>query len=86
MMSIPKLINLMLDKGHVVEIDGVKTVSLGHGLLEVGVEHSYFGSRRSLLEDMKGQPGFAEKKVVFKNLQYRRDPVTGLICGWYDGV
>jgi len=86
LMPMPKLINFLLDYGHVVNIDGVLTVSLGHGLTETGLEHPYFGSRDRLLEDMKDQPGFLMGRVVYKNLQYKRDPVTGLICGWYDGV
>jgi hypothetical protein len=85
LMPMPKLINFLLDYGHVVDIDGVLTVSLGHGLTETGLEHPYFGSRARLLEDMRGQPGFQERRVVFRNLQYNRDPVSGLICGWYDG-
>jgi hypothetical protein len=86
LMPMPKLINFLLDYGHVVDIDGVLTVSLGHGLTEAGLAHPYFGSRDQLLEDMKGQPGFNERRVVFRNLQYKRDPVSGLICGWYDNV
>jgi hypothetical protein len=86
LMPMLKLINFLLDYGHVVNIDGILTVSLGHGLSEAGLAHPYFGSRDRLLEDMKGQPGFHERRVVFKNLQYKRDHVSGLICGWYDNV
>jgi Mg-chelatase subunit ChlD len=82
---IPKLFNLILDGGSVVDIGGVLTVSLGHELSESGVAHPFFGSRERIMEAIKGQPGFAEGRVVFNNLVALHDNATGMIDGWSEG-
>jgi hypothetical protein len=80
-----KVYNCILDRGHVVDIDGTLTVSLGHGLEEAGVKHAFFGSREAILDACKDQPGFAAGKIVFKDLQALRD-ASGLIVGWKEGA
>lgn len=84
-LPVPKVYNCMLDRGHVVDIDGTLTVSLGHGLEEDGVKHAFFGSQAAILDACKGQPGFAAGKIVFKDLQALRD-ASGLIVGWKDAA
>jgi hypothetical protein len=84
-MPMPKLFNIILDGRHVLEISGAITVSLGHGLTESGVAHPFFGSRECIMEAIKGQPGFAEGRVIFKDLVATHDKTTGLINGWAEG-
>lgn len=84
-MPMPKLFNLLLDGGCVVDIGGVLTVSLGHGLTESGVAHPFFGSRALIVAAVQGQPGFAEGRVVFNNLVATHDNATGMIDGWSEG-
>jgi hypothetical protein len=76
----PVVHNLIVSKGHILDIDGTLTVSLGHELTVEGVEHAFFGSKHKILEAIAPQPGFAEHRVVFKNLQTTR--VNGVIVGW----
>jgi hypothetical protein len=83
-LPVRKVYNCILDSGHVVDIDGTLTVSLGHGLEEPGVKHAFFGSQTAILDACKEQPGFAEGKIVFKDLLPIRD-TTGLIVGWKEG-
>jgi hypothetical protein len=80
----PKVYNLILDRGHIVNIGGVLSVTLGHGLHREGVNHPFFGNKDLILRDIQGQPGFSEGRPVFKNLQVKRE--NGMICGWYDNV
>lgn len=84
-MPMPKLFNLILDGGHVVEISGAMTVSLGHGLTEAGVSHPFFGSRERIITAISGQPGFAEGRVTYDDLVATHDNNTGMIDGWAEG-
>jgi hypothetical protein len=84
-LPVPKVYNCILDSGHVVDIDGTLTVSLGHGLEEVGVKHAFFGSREAILDSCKYQPGFETGAIVFKDLLPVRD-ASGLIVGWKEGL
>jgi hypothetical protein len=79
-MHMPVVHNLIVSRGHILDIDGTLTVSLGHGLNVEGVEHTFFGSKQRILEAIAPQPGFAQHRVVFKNLQATR--VNGVIVGW----
>jgi hypothetical protein len=79
-MHMPVVHNLIVNRGHILDIDGTLTVSLGHGLTVEGVEHNFFGSKDKILEAIAPQPGFADHRVVFKNLQATR--INGVIVGW----
>jgi hypothetical protein len=36
--------NFVLDKSHIVLVDGVECVTWGHELTEEGVQHAYYGT------------------------------------------
>ena len=36
--------NFVLDDGHIMEINGIECVTLGHGFVSEKVKHSYFGT------------------------------------------
>lgn len=80
----PKVYNLILSRGHVVQISGILSVSLGHGFNRVGVEHTYFGNKKLVLRDLENQPGFAEGRPVFVNLKAIKE--NDMVVGWYDDV
>jgi hypothetical protein len=56
LMDMPVLHNLIVSSGHVLDIDGTLTVSLGHGLTEEGVQHEFFGSKSRILDAIRLQP------------------------------
>lgn len=82
LLHMPIVHNLIVSKGHILDIDGTLTVSLGHGLTEEGVEHDFFGSKAKILEAIAGQPGFAERRVVYKNLAPIHE--NNVVVGWYE--
>lgn len=77
--------NLVLDKGHIVSVEGFDCVTLGHGFTEPVVAHEFFGSQR-VIEDLKKVPGWAEGRPTFTNLVGVKDPVTNMICEWRDVI
>ena len=82
----PVLHNLVLSAGHVVDIDGVQTVTLGHELKEDLVMHEFFGSRQAIFKVLERMPGFAEGHIVFDDFRVIKNPITQVITGWYNGL
>ncbi len=76
--------NLVLDSGHIADIEGVQCVTLAHGIKGHVVEHSFFGTD-AVVECLKKQPGWDVGRPVFKNLGTIRDHANnGKIIGWID--
>ena len=75
--------NLVLTKGHVVDVEGTLCVTLAHGFTEDPVAHAFFGTH-AVIATMEGRPGFTEGRPVFKNLVAAKN-ADGLICGWREG-
>lgn len=81
--AMPVLHNLILSRGHVLDIDGTLTISLGHDLREEGVEHAFFGSREAVLRALRGHetsPGV----VAFNEIAAVVDNDTRQVVGWAD--
>ncbi len=77
--SIPGYYNLVLDSGHVVEINGYQVCTLGHGFTESAViRHPYFGTE-AVIEDLKMRDGWAEGFVQLSLTNIQRNPSTGLV-------
>ena len=85
-MLMPIVYNMVLDKGHIIDVDGVLSVTLGHGFKGHIIEHGFFGNKTSILNALSKQPGFAKGRPVFQNLKTHIDPITDQITGWYDDV
>ena len=75
--------NLVLDSGHIIDVEGYECVTLGHGFQESVVKHEFFGTQ-AVISDLKKLPGWSVGRPVFKNLVTMRDDATGLIVGWVD--
>eukprot|EP00826_Nyctotherus_ovalis_P016841 TRINITY_DN1490_c0_g1_i7.p1 TRINITY_DN1490_c0_g1~~TRINITY_DN1490_c0_g1_i7.p1 ORF type:complete len:650 (-),score=127.67 TRINITY_DN1490_c0_g1_i7:112-2061(-) len=73
--------NLILDRNHIVLINGLEVVTLGHGFKgDTVVEHDYFGTRK-VIEDMKKFKGWEKGTVMIEQWKAVRDPVTQLVQG-----
>lgn len=81
-MPVNCVINVILDQGHIVDIGGILTVSLGHGFNSPVVKHDFFGNEAAIIRAISNQPGFEEGRPVFKNLKSSKD--GDVIVGWYD--
>lgn len=82
--EVPKVYNLVLSHGHIVDVSNTLTVTLGHGFKGKVIEHQYFGNKDLILYDLASQPGFAEGRPVYKNLKAKKE--NEKIVGWYDDV
>ena len=82
--AVQTVYNLILNQGHIVDVGGVLTVTLGHGFKGSVIEHAYFGNKELILYDLASQPGFAEGRPVYKNLAAKKE--NGIIVGWFDDV
>ena len=59
--------SFVLDQGHVVEIEGIQVICLGHGFTTPEIlEHDYFGTHR-VVDDLKLMNGWPEGLVQLKS-------------------
>jgi len=77
--------NIVLYKGHVLDVNGMLCVTLGHNFQEAVVKHAFFGTER-VIEDLSPCKGWDDGLPTFANLRARRNVETGTIEGWYDDV
>ena len=72
----------MLQSGHVVVINNVECVTLGHSFSGPVVAHPYFGSP-AVISDLSKMAGWANGLVEFDAGCMIRDEVAGgLLCGF----
>jgi len=77
--------NFVLNRGHVVNVEGYECITLAHGFEEPVAKHEYFGTS-AVLNDLAKQPGYFQGRPVYQNLVAKKDPATGRIVGWFDDV
>jgi hypothetical protein len=69
--------NLVLESGHVININGVKAVTLGHDLQGDVVGHEYFGSKK-VVEDMKKMSGWKQGLLFLYGVRLNNDLINGV--------
>ena len=74
--------NFVLEAHHIVHVEGMECITLGHGIQEPVAAHAFFGTER-VIEDLMKLPGWAIGRPEFMNLTTVRD-ADGMICGWRD--
>ena len=82
----PIVYNLVLSNGHIIDIEGTLSITLGHEMTTGLAKHQFFGSKKRILEALKKQPGFVSGHPVFYNLTVVRDPESNEIIDWTDKV
>ena len=75
--------NLVLDKGHIIDVEGFECITLNHGFQDPRVKHDFFGTQ-AIVNAFSTQPGFAEGRPVYINCVPIKDPFTGLVTGFSD--
>jgi hypothetical protein len=71
--------SFVLDIGHIVLINGIECVTLGHSFNDNSViKHSYFGSQR-IIEDLKQLNGWSNGLIQLESGAMVRNHATGLI-------
>jgi len=72
--------NFVLDSEHVMVINDVECVTLGHGFEGDVVQHPYYGTERVLL-DLRSMRGWEAGLVELGTGCVLRNEETGLVCG-----
>ena len=65
-MPCPYVYSLILDKGHIVTINNVQCITLGHNYKDDIIRHRYFGSQK-IINDLKKMPGWDEGLILLKS-------------------
>lgn len=64
--------NLVLDSDHVVNVEGIKCITLGHGYEQDVLRHKYYGTSKCI-EDLSKLNGWNEGVVSLVNYKTKRD-------------
>jgi hypothetical protein len=75
--------NVLLDEGHILDVEETLCVTLAHNFKESVVEHEFFGTDR-IVENLKKAAGWDIGLPTYQNLGAYRNSETGRIIGWYD--
>jgi len=73
--------NFVLDQGHIMTVNGIDCVTLGHGFTDEVVKHSYLGTEQ-VINDLKSMNGWETGFIDLNKITTRRDPVTSLVTGY----
>ena len=66
--SIDEVYTFVLDKGHVVIVEGFPVCCLGHGFKGPVIEHAYFGTQ-AIIDDLKQLDGWDDGSVLYNDLK-----------------
>lgn len=72
-----ELYDFVLDSHHIVNINNINVVCLGHGIKGPCVEHEYFG--KYIIEDLENMYGWNDGYINLENFTFVRDPTTNLV-------
>jgi hypothetical protein len=72
--------DFVLDKGHIVNINGNEVVTLAHNFTGPVIEHEFFGTQR-VLDDLSKMPGWSNGHITIMKSHFTHDS-NGLINGW----
>lgn len=73
--------SLILEQYHVVYVNDIISITLGHGYINDVIKHEYFGTQR-IVQDIEKIDSEDQSNgfVIVHNTNFRRDPVTSEIC------
>lgn len=63
---------LVLDRNHVMNIEGYRCISLGHGFTEEVLKHDYYGTEK-ILENLAEMKGWENGEISLISYKLRRD-------------
>jgi hypothetical protein len=82
----PVVYNMLLRDTHIIEVNGIQSPTLGHGIKGSIIEHSFFGDEEKIINSISKQPGFSTGMPVFHNLGIIRNYETNDVMGWFDNL
>lgn len=76
----PHVYNFVLERAHVVLVDGVEAATWAHGLEDAGVAHAFYGTR-AVLDALRRLDGWRDGRVRVRGAlrDKRTDEVVGLL-------
>lgn len=83
-MPVRTVYNMVLSQGHVIDVNGILSCTLGHNFTGDVIQHDFFGNKERIIAALSVQPGFDIGRPVFADLVAIKDSYTGLITGWID--
>lgn len=87
MVMMPKtwVCTLVLDRNHIINAEGVRCISLGHGFTEAVLKHQYYGTSK-VIENLMEMRGWERGEIRLNGYRLRRDAagcVEGMVNPTY---
>jgi hypothetical protein len=79
--DIESIFSFVLEKDHIMMINDVECVTLGHGFQGECVSHPFFGTER-VINELKKINGWDDGLIEIENNSLHRDQSTGLVNGF----
>lgn len=70
--------NFVLDRCHVLVVNGMQCVTLGHGITEEGAAHRFYGTS-AVIRDLMAMPGWQDGRVVVDMARATRDAAGHIV-------
>jgi hypothetical protein len=64
--------NLVLDTSHIINVEGIPCITLGHGFNDSVLKHSYYGTDK-VIKDISNFKGWNEGFISIKRFEVKRD-------------
>lgn len=77
----PVVISVVLNKHHILTVNDIETITMGHDLTEPVVSHPFFGSSK-VLEELSKHPTFESGEVILPEESIKRDINTNMVIGF----
>jgi hypothetical protein len=77
--------NVLLDSGHVLDVENILCVTLAHMMTGPVIEHDFFGTQK-VVRNLESASGWEDGLPTYYDLRAFRNPLTGQIEEWVDGI
>jgi len=77
--------NFVIESDHLMTVNGVECVTLGHGFQEDVVRHEYYGTS-AIIDDLKRMEGWENGLVMLGSGDMKRDEKSGMVVGMIKGA
>ncbi len=74
-----QLVHFVLDKNHILNVNGIKCCTLGHGIVANSViKHQFYGTNR-VIHDLQQFDGWKNGEIILNKNHVKRDLNSNLV-------
>ncbi|XWV24552.1 hypothetical protein QJ856_gp1239 [Tupanvirus deep ocean] len=78
-MPCTEVYNVVLESGHIIVLNNIECVTLGHFFDQGDANHPYFGNNEKIINDLSHFPGWTNGLIIMEHSNIHRDIESGLV-------